>query len=162
MPPPILLFPHVVAAIEAIMRRTETDLGALREERNIPITRGSHGRILQLLPPEGARPTDLADGGWVTKQAIGQRVRELEELGLVRTHPDPDDGRAVIVRRTARGDRVDTQLQAVIEELEHAWSDQVGTDRYGIFRAVLDELGAAHAPALLHRRVDVAPDDRDS
>jgi DNA-binding MarR family transcriptional regulator len=148
-PTPDFVFPHVVAAVEALVRRTGDDLRTMRADADVPITRGSHGRILQLLPPEGARPTELAEGGWVTKQAIGQRVRELEDLDLVRTDPDPADGRAVIVRRTPAGDEVDQRLQAAIAQLEQSWARQVGEDRYAVFRAVLDELGAAHAPALL-------------
>lgn len=143
--------PHVLAAVEWLIRRIADDTRSLRQDRNVPITRGSHGRILDLLPEDGARPSELAAGGWVTKQAIGQRVRELVDLGLVRTDPDPTDARAVIVRRTPAGDRVTTQLHDLIAALEQSWAQQVGQDRYATFRAVLDELSADHAPALLHR-----------
>lgn len=146
------LSPHVLAAVEWLTRRIADDLRALRQDRAIPVTRGSHGRILHLLPADGARPTELAAGGWVTKQAVGQRVKELEELGLVRTDPDPTDGRAVIVRRTPAGDRVAAELHLAIADLERSWARQVGEDRYATFRAVLDELGADHAPELLRPR----------
>lgn len=103
-------------------------------------------RSIALLPQDGARPTELAAGGWVSKQAIGQRVRELVELGLVRTDPDPTDRRAVIVRRTPAGDRVADELRRVIADLENTWAEQVGKDQYATFRAVLDELGSHRAP----------------
>lgn len=145
---------HVLDAIEWFQRRIGADFRAHRENSDEPITRGSQGRILHLLPEKGARPTELAAGDWITKQAIGQRVRELEEMGLVRTDPDPDDGRAVLVRRTPAGDRVAADILAAIAAVERSWADEVGEERYAIFRAVLDELGADHAPALLHRGVE--------
>lgn len=141
---------HVLDAIEWFMRRLDHEHRTRRQD-SVSIVRGSQGRILHLLPEEGARPTDLAAGGWITKQAIGQRVRELEELGLVETHPDPDDGRAIIVRRTTAGDRVAEDILDAIDEMERAWALEVGQERYAVFRAVLDELGADHAPALLQR-----------
>ena len=141
---------HVLDAIEWLMRRLGHERARI-EASDRPMLRGSQGRILHLLPPEGARPTELAQGDWITKQAIGQRVRELEEMGLVRTEPDPDDGRAVIVRRTPMGDRTIRRIAADIDAMERSWAEEVGEERYAVFRAVLDDLGADHAPALLGR-----------
>ena len=149
---------HVLDAIEWFMRRLEHER-ATRKAGDGPMLRGSQGRILHLLPAEGARPTELAAGDWITKQAIGQRVRELEEMGLVRTDPDPDDRRAVIVRRTPEGDRIQEQILADIDAMERSWAEEVGQG-YATFRAVLDELGADHAPALLHRQA-AAPANRN-
>lgn len=143
---------HVLDALEWLMRRIDDEFRTHREDRDTPITRGSQGRILHLLPDDGARPTDLAAGGWITKQAIGQRVRELEEAGLVTTDPDPSDGRAVIVRRTREGNLLAAEILDTIAEVERSWADQVGQERYATFRAVLDELGGDHAPILLNRR----------
>lgn len=150
--------PNVLAAVEWLTRRIAEDVRALRQDHTVPITRGSQGLILHLLPETGARPTELAGGRWVSKQAIGQRVRELIELGLVRTDPDPTDRRAVIVRRTPAGNRVAAELHRHIDDLERSWAQQVGEDRYATFRAVLDELGADHAPTLLHRRPRRTPE----
>ena len=69
--------------------------------------RGSYARILDLIADDGSRPIALASGAWISKQAISQRLRELEERGWVSLlTPDPTDGRATVVRRTAEGDRV--------------------------------------------------------
>jgi DNA-binding MarR family transcriptional regulator len=103
--------------------------------------RGSHGRILDLIEDRGSRPSEIADGAWITKQAISKRIGELEDLGLVKTRPDPADGRAVLVRRTVRGDRVRTAALTTIQHVEREWSKQVGAERYRTFRAVLEELG---------------------
>ena len=157
-PPPQMTSANVLAAVEWLTRRMAQEVRAMRQAHNVPITRGSQGLILHLLPEDGARPTELADGRWVSKQAIGQRVRELIELGLVRTDSDPTDRRAVIVRRTPAGDRIAAELRRQIADLERSWAQQVGEDRYATFRAVLDELGADHAPTLLHRHPRHTPE----
>jgi len=157
---PEMTSPNVLAAVEWLTRRIAEDVRALRQTHQVPITRGSQGLILHLLPEDGARPTELADGRWVSKQAIGQRVRELVELGLVSTDPDPTDRRAVIVRRTPAGDRAAAQLDDHIADVERSWAQQVGEDRYATFRAVLDELGCDHAPSLLHRPTEARPRSR--
>ena len=96
---------HVFAALEGLNRRAGSDMRRL-VPKNLGGLRGSHGRILDLIADNGSRPAALADGAWITKQAISQRVRELEERGWVTVTPDPADGRATIVARTRRGDRV--------------------------------------------------------
>lgn len=107
----------------------------------MPRLRGSHGRILDLLGDEGTRPSALAADAWITKQAISQRIRELEEARLVVTTPDPTDGRAMVVQRTAEGDRVRSSAVARIRAAETEWANLVGPDRYATFRQVIDELG---------------------
>src|ERR1700712_5424739 len=98
---------HVLAALERLRRRTDADMGRLLP-KDMEGFRGSHGRILDLIEDDGSRPSEIADGAWISKQAISKRVGELEDLGLVKTRADPADGRAVLVRRTARGNRVRT------------------------------------------------------
>lgn len=102
---------------------------------------GSEGRILGLIDPAGSRPTTLAEGSWITKQAIGKRVRELEARGLVVTRPDPDDGRAVRVHRTKRGEAIKATTELRIADMERAFAEEVGEERYRTFCDVLAELG---------------------
>lgn len=141
--------PHVVAGVDALQRRIGEALTKRLTAMRIEL-RGSHGRILSLIGPDGTRPSVLAQG-WVSKQAIGQRVRELEELGLVTAQQDPDDRRATVVRRTPEGDHVLTQLAEGIADFERELRDEVGSARYDIFREVLDELVSDHLPPALHQ-----------
>ncbi len=131
---------HVLAALERFRRQIDADLRRLASDEMRHL-RGSHGRILDLLGNEGTRPSALAADAWITKQAISQRIRELEEAGLVETTPDPTDGRAVVVKRTAEGDQVRASAVATIRAAETEWANLVGPDRYATFRQVIDELG---------------------
>jgi DNA-binding MarR family transcriptional regulator len=132
---------HVLAALERLNRRTDA---FMRRSFPTEITgiRGSHGRILDLIDAQGSRPSELVNGSWITKQAMGQRLRELEDRGFVTIRPDPEDGRAQIVRRTTKGEGVRRAARTAIQAMEDEWAELVGADRYGEFRRVLDELGS--------------------
>lgn len=131
---------HLLAALDAFQRRLGTEM-VRRMQRHGARLRGSHGRILGLLPPEGARPSALAEG-WISKQAIGKRIHEMLAVGLVEVEPDPVDRRATIVRRTDAGDRLRSVATDAIAEIEAGLAVEVGPDRYRIFRDVLDQLAA--------------------
>ena len=131
--------PHVLAAMEWVDRRVAADMLRLMPEVHRDV-RGSHGRILDMVDDEGSRPSDLAEGAWITKQAISKRIRELEELGWVSVEPDPNDRRATVVRRTPAGDEVRRAARGAIEAMEGEWASQVGAQRYATFRQVMAEL----------------------
>ena len=130
---------HLLAVLDGFQRRLGHEVA--HRMRDTGVLRGSEGRILGLIEPDGTRPTALADGSWITKQAIGKRVRELEERGLVAVVPDPEDGRAVLVRRTAKGERVKAKTEERVAALERDLAAEVGADRWKTFLEVLTELG---------------------
>ena len=140
--------PHLLAGMEGLQRR----IGDALAQRIGPVEpglRGSQGRILSLIGLQGTRPTVLADGAWITKQAMGKHIHDLEARGLVTVEADPTDGRAIVVRRTAEGDRVMRFIQTQIADLERELIEVVGQERYLDFRSVLDELAAGYLPAAL-------------
>ena len=140
-------FPHLLAALDTFQTRVGGALEVRAGSVGVAL-RGSHGRILHLLAPEGTRPSRLAVG-WISKQAVGMRVQELVGMGLVVVEPDPADRRARLVRRTAEGDRVRERTLAMAQDVERELRDQVGHARYDAFRSVLDELAWPFAPQLL-------------
>ena len=142
--------PVVFAALEQLQHRARQEVGTLIPPE-VEGLRGSFGRILLMIDDAGTRPSVLAQGAWITKQAMGQRVRDLQERGWVDVVADPADGRAVLVRRTAQGDRVRRAALGAIRAMEEQWSDQVGAERYRVFRSVLDELGRRRGEAPLDR-----------
>ncbi len=136
---------HLLAGLEGIRHRLGDEL-VRRASADAVRLRGADGRILDLLGDQGARPSELVDGAWISKQAVGKRIRELEARGLVEVEPDPHDGRAVVVSRTELGDRTWAAAMAAIADLERDLASQVGEQRYAIFRSVLDELAAGYVP----------------
>jgi DNA-binding MarR family transcriptional regulator len=131
---------HLPRWLEAVSRRLYAELGA-SGRLDFPELRGSHRRILQMIPPEGRRITDLATMAGMTKQSIGEFVDGLEQSGFVSSGRDPADGRVRLVTRTARGDAAAAAAQRTIEAVERAWRAEVGAASYDAMKQVLRELG---------------------
>src|ERR1700733_12638982 len=83
---------HLARWLEAVTRRLGAELGA-SGLRDFPELRGSHRRILQMIPAGGIRITDLARLAGMTKQSLGEFVDWLERRGFVASGRDPADGR---------------------------------------------------------------------
>lgn len=88
--------------------------------------RPPHKIVFDLLSPDGDRVVDLAKKAKTSKQAIGYLVAYLEEHGYLERVPDPRDGRAQIVRRTARGWEVSGLERHVMLEIQDEWAAQFG------------------------------------
>jgi DNA-binding MarR family transcriptional regulator len=65
-----------------------------------------HGFALQAIGTDGTTVSELGRRLAVTKQAAAKTARALEQIGYVRRQPDPADGRAVLLLRTARGEEM--------------------------------------------------------
>ncbi len=91
--------------------------------------RAVHAHIFRLLPPEGCRITELAERAYSSKQATGYLVEYLEDHGYVERIPDPNDGRAQIVRRTERGWEVNRTAWRLVQQIQAEWAQQLGEDR---------------------------------
>jgi DNA-binding MarR family transcriptional regulator len=123
---------------QAITARIAADLAAA----GFTDLRPAYLAVFQHLDAEGSRLTDLAHRAQVTKQSMGALVDRLERWGYVERIPDPRDGRARIVRRTARGWTVERTARASIRALEDEWTQRVGAERMRLCRAVLEEIVA--------------------
>lgn len=102
--------------------------------------RGSHLRVLSLIPVNGIRPTELAGVVGMTKQSLGEFVDALQRIGCVEVTVDPADRRARIVSPTAKGRKVQARVAEVFAETEREWSEAVGPKQWATFRKVLTQL----------------------
>lgn len=113
--------------------------------RGFPDIRPAHSAVFRHIAAGGSRLTDLAARAGMTKQSMAYLVESLERDGFLTTGPDPSDGRARLVRLTARGRRVWDALIALSEEAEAALAARIGPERHAQFRALLEEVNAALA-----------------
>ena len=91
--------------------------------------RPSFGSILiPLFEQDGLRLGELAQRGGVSKQTMTTLVREVEEAGLVRRKPDPEDARASRVWLTATARRFEPVAERVLAELDQHASCVAGAD----------------------------------
>jgi len=131
---------HIARWLEEVTKRLRADLEA-QGLRDFPELRGSHRRILQMIPPRGIRITDLALLAGMTKQALGEFVDWLEQWGFVASGRDPGDARVRLVTRTEQGDAAASAAQRAIEAVERAWRQEIGDRRFEAMKQAMRDLG---------------------
>jgi DNA-binding MarR family transcriptional regulator len=111
--------------------------------------RVTHGCVFGNIDPEsGSRLTDLADRAHMTKQSVGEVVTDLEQRGYVERVPDPDDGRAKIIRLTERGHAALGVGRGLIDDIERDWAEQFGEERIAALRDALEAVTAERLGAI--------------
>lgn len=120
---------------QATQRSTE-----ILRERGYGDLRPMHLLVIERLSISQTRATELAENIGLTKQATGQILDRMEELGYVERVPDPADGRAKIVQLTDRGRQAARSLRSNAEETDEYWSEVLGPARYRQLRSALASL----------------------
>ncbi len=103
----------------------ERALATVRTRTKRPV-RVAHTTLLPHVDLEGTRLTDLAARLGVTKQAAGQLVDELVEMGMLERVPDPADARAKLVRFSKQGRAGLFEGLVVLKELERDVANVIG------------------------------------
>jgi DNA-binding MarR family transcriptional regulator len=62
--------------------------------------------------------------------------------------PDPGDGRAKIIRLTARGRGAQALGRELIDEIEEEWADRFGAERIAALREALEAITAEQLGAV--------------
>jgi DNA-binding MarR family transcriptional regulator len=104
--------------------------------------RPSHGCVFGNIDPEGTRLTDLAERAHMTKQSVGEVTTDLERRGYLERVPDPNDGRAKIIRLTERGRTAQALGRELIDEIEQEWAERFGAERVAALRDALEVITA--------------------
>jgi DNA-binding MarR family transcriptional regulator len=115
-------------------------------ERGFTDFRPAHGTIGQHIADRGSRVTELAQLGQVSKPTVVYLVNDLERLGYVERVPDPEDGRAKLIRLTERGARAQQAAREIVAQIEHDWSLVLGRRDFALLRALLRRLHEALWP----------------
>src|SRR3954452_23232985 len=100
----------------------------------------AHLNVFQYPGPQGARPSALAARLGITKQALNYLLGELERLDYLQRQPDPDDLRSKRVALTRRGAAAIGVIREAVGEMEVAWAQHLGPERFAQFRTILLEL----------------------
>ncbi len=121
---------------EAIQRRMLERL----HERGFTDLDAAHLLVFQYPGPQGARPSELAARLGVSKQALNYLLGQLERLDYLERRPDPDDLRSKRVALTRRGTTAIRVIRDAVAEVETAWAEQLGPERFAQLRAMLLDL----------------------
>lgn len=104
--------------------------------------RVAHTTVLPHVDLEGTRLTEIARRLGVTKQAAGQVVDELEEMGFLERIADPKDARAKLIRFSKKGQAAMLEGLQVLGEIEAEVRDVIGE---GKMRVLHESLAAVIA-----------------
>lgn len=118
-----VLFKAARLANEEGIRRAREAAGDAR-------IRVAHTAVFPHVPFDGVRLTTLAERMGVSKQAVQQLVDDLEAVGVLERVPDPDDGRAKLIRWTAAGRAALVDGLGVLGELAAELEALVGADAW--------------------------------
>lgn len=99
--------------------------------------------VFQYPGPQGARPSELAARLRISKQALNYLLGELERLGYLERRADPDDLRSKRIVLTSRGIAAVGVIREAVRDIETAWAQRLGAERFDEFRKILRELSGS-------------------
>jgi len=133
--------PHLARLLQEAQRALAAEFVKGVQERGYPDVRAGHAAVFMHIDRRaGTRLTELARRARMTKQGMMLLVDDLEGRGYVRRVPDPEDGRAKVVRLTARGRRYVAEARRSLLALESRVRRQLGDRRYEQLRSSLETL----------------------
>src|SRR5215831_9321716 len=115
---------------EAVQRRMLERL----HERGFDDLDAAHLNVFRYPGPQGARPSELAAQLKVSKQALNYLLGELERSGYIERQPHPDDQRSKRFALTDRGMAAVGVIRDAVREVEAAWANQLGAERFAELR----------------------------
>ena len=132
--------PPLIVLVDRAHRALQQHMARMAKERGYPEAKPAHNAVFGRLSSEGARTVDLAARAGVTRQSMGELVRELVDLGLLEMKPDPADRRAKLVTYTKRGLAEARKGRAHLTTLEERFTEEFGEEEYAVARDVLERV----------------------
>ena len=112
-------------------------LTRLHDRLGVKLT-SAQSLLFATLPVGGARQSDLARRLGVSRQAVNELVGGLEQQDLVEVVPDPDSGRAKLVRPTTQGrESIEVALETFAQR-EAGLRARIGDRKVDQLRGALD------------------------
>lgn len=96
-----------------------------------------HIAVLQYPGPDGVRPGKLAERAGMSKQAMNQLLRSLENLGYLIRRDESAGSRTRVVRFTKRGHAVFDLILNILRDVENEWSAVLGAREFARLKKLL-------------------------
>ena len=132
--------PPLISLVHQADRELQSDMVRHAHVRGWTDAKFAHTSVFGTLSFEGARTADLAVRAGITRQSMGEIVRELVELGILEMTPDPTDRRAKLVTYTEAGRQEVAEGFSHIVDLEERMVVELGEDGYEQLRAGLEKI----------------------
>jgi DNA-binding MarR family transcriptional regulator len=127
-----------ISLVDKASHALSVDMVREARERGYPFIRLAHNAVFGTLFGEGGRMSDMAARAGITKQSMGEVVRELVDHGVLEMTVDPDDRRARLVTYTELGLEVTNGGRRYLESLDRLFADTFGDEDYETTRRVLE------------------------
>jgi DNA-binding MarR family transcriptional regulator len=105
--------------------------------------RVSHLALMRHIDTAGTRITELAKRAGMTKQAMGQLVREFQEFGYLELQPDPTDRRAKLATYTETGRRLADDAARAVADVQAEFKAALGKGGWKELRKLLGKVAKA-------------------
>ena len=128
----------MIGVVARAYREMRADMIRVAHARGHTVIKPAHNDVFATLPLEGARASDMAARAGITRQSMGEIIRELVDLGILEMHPDPTDGRAKIVKFSEHGLAHIAAGKQHIMEMEQRFVEEFGAEDCETARRVLE------------------------
>jgi DNA-binding MarR family transcriptional regulator len=126
-----------IALVDRANRALQTDMVRTGHRRGHPELKPAHNAVFGTLQPEGSRAAEMAVRAGITRQSMGEVIRDMVALGILEMRPDPADGRAKLVTYSEHGREVAADGYAHLNDLEARFAEEFGEEDYETARKVL-------------------------
>ncbi len=144
--------------LTAAGQRLAQELNTALADAGYPDLRAAHAPVFMAIDPDGTRVTELAERTRMTKQAVGELVRRLEDRGYVAVTADPADARVRRVRLTDHGWQALATGERVIAEFDRWLETSIGAQQVTRLRSTLTAIADTAVPV----RQEATPVSRSS
>lgn len=139
---PRLDYKPLIGLVDRANRALQADMVQTLHRRGHPEIKPAHNSVFGTLAADGSRAIDMAERAGITRQSMGEVIREMVGLGILEMRPDPEDRRAKLVTYTEHGAWVATDGYEHLIELEELFRAEFGGAEYDIARDVLARIAA--------------------
>lgn len=119
------------------MRDFQTRCAEKLHARGYTQLSATHLTILSYIEPTGSRIVTLAERAGMTKQSMGDLIRELEAQGYVERSTDPSDKRAVIIKMVQNNGSFLSDAVAIMAEIQAEYAAALGGNGLDDLRGLL-------------------------
>ncbi len=127
----------LIALVDRANRALQADMVRTLHRHGHPEVKPAHNAVFGALSPQGSRAAEMAARAGMTRQSMGEVIRDLVDLGILEMRPDPEDGRAKLVTYSEHGLRVAGDGYQHLSEFERRFAEEFDEREYDVARDVL-------------------------
>ena len=117
---------HLMTVTHFVSKETLDKLSDSKQYRKLSMT---YERYMVVLAEGEISPGELAARVGSSKQACSKVIRELEKLGLIDRHDNPEDGRSRLLSLSGRGIQLLRDGSRITAEVQHELAEKIGGER---------------------------------